>query len=34
MITKNVLIIVNILDGIKVGGALIDSDWATGFNNF
>lgn len=23
-----------ILDGIKVGGALIDSAWSTGFNNF
>ena len=24
----------NKVDGIKVGGALIDSAWSTGFNNF
>jgi hypothetical protein len=33
MIMKKVINLY-ILDGIKVGGALIDSDWSTGFNNF
>lgn len=33
MTIKNVLILFN-QDNIKVGGALIDSAWSTGFNNF
>ena len=33
MIIKNVYVPIN-KDNIKVGGALIDSAWSTGFNNF